>query len=263
MREATGTRLTAVIRVALLSLLAATAWLILSFATASSSALATDHSNAPSLGLFGHDSNEADSPLQNILSTATKPVTPVIETVLIVVDAPAAAVVDLVGSSPAGNVVGGVTDTLGGIADVVSDGVFDLVGGLGSVVDGAVNELVGNTVDDVLTDFLSGADDVEALRNLLASPSHPMSAAPGQSSLVGASGQLRPASPLPQPWDPVRLVLTGSGALTNASAGGGASPACDLPSARQWSGIDAALGDRSPNDELPSSTTFDTDSTPD
>lgn len=180
MHEATGTRLRTAVRVALLSLFVATAWLILSFATTSTSAVASSASNTTQTGLFGNGSDEPGSALGDLIKTVTKPVSPIVDPVLAavldpVVDIATTPVVAVgttisttVSTTPVSTVVEGVANTITDLTTTVSGSVSDLVEGtplagvvgqLTTTIDGASEAITDNVVY-LVNGVGSGIDDV-------------------------------------------------------------------------------------------------------
>lgn len=244
MREIAVDRLATVLRLALLSVVVAGMWLILSFIAASSHAFAGE----------GSESQDAEASVSGIIDSVTKPVVPVLDAVDHAVPAPLPKPLALVKSSPVGTVVGGVT---GQLVDTLDDIASTVTGIVGSTVDGVLTGHVTDLVDRVVDDLIPG----EFPRKTPVDVAHPFANA--QSATHSIAATLWPLTETPHPWVAGDLLLISAGALSTSGTGGAAAPACDLPLARSWFGPAYARGERAPNDDVPGSLTFDTDCTPD
>lgn len=258
MREATDETFGTVLRLLLLSLLAATAWLVLSLAMTTSSASAHG-----STGLLEPDSSdsahETGPPVRGILNTATKPLAPIAEAVDHTLPAPLPRAVELVTSIPAGTAIGDLASTLDGLAGEVIGIVNDtaeevlpdsLTGLLGGILNGTLDSLVPGELDLVVAPVSFPEPVGHSLRVAAA-------------TVPPFAETLSPLAQAPQPWSPGELLLISVGTLSASSTGGAAPAGSDLPSIGSWLDSESTHVARTSDDDIPSSPTFDTDSTPD
>lgn len=265
MREATGDTFDTVLRLFLLSLLVAAAWLTLSLAMSTSSASA--HGSAGLLGPDSSDSShETSSPVRDILNGVTEPLAPIAETVDHTLPAPLSDAVALVTSLPTGTAIDELTGTLGDLA-----GTLD---GLASDVIGLVSDTAVEVLPDTLAGLLGGItnDTLEVLvpDGLDVVGANASTPKPADHSLRATAVTvhpfaevLSPLAPALRPWSPGNLMLINAGAFSASGTGGAAPAGSDLPSFDNWLSAESSHLARAPDDDVPSSPTFDTDSTPD
>lgn len=261
MREARVDRFATVLRLALLSIVAAAGWLILSFAVSAAGAFAQESSSLLAPDSPG-SSQETTSPARGILHTATKPLAPVADAVDRAVPAPGALIAD----TPVGTVVDEFVGTLNNLTGALDDLAGEAIGLVSRTVADVLpsddlEELLENILDDAVDGLVQGGTDLIPIGHTGNHSAHAVYAATTTGHLV--SEALSPLSQGPRPWVPGELVLVSSGALSPSGAGGAAPAASDLPLIDKPFDAGLTRAARPANDDIPGSPTFDTDCTPD